>query len=90
LLSKRMRRGRLAKYKAGLLLPWTYYVPYGYQVDPDRPRDPAGVRLDEAKAAVVGEIFATYLEEGASLLGVSQGICRLKTSPRPGVGRSGA
>src|SRR3954451_16708095 len=66
-----MRRGRLAKYKAGLLLPWTY-VPYGYRVDPDRPRDPAGVRLDEAKAAVVAEIFATYLQEGASLLGVSR------------------
>ena len=27
LLSERMRRGRLAKYKAGLLLPWTH-VPY--------------------------------------------------------------
>lgn len=71
LLSERMRRGRLAKYKAGLLLPWTH-VPYGYQVDPDRPRDPAGVRLDEAKAAVVAEIFASYLEEGATLLGVSR------------------
>src|SRR5215207_5273779 len=43
LLSERMRRGRLAKYKAGLLLPWTH-TPYGYRVDPDRPRDPAGVR----------------------------------------------
>ena len=71
LLSERMRRGRLAKYKAGVLLPWTH-VPYGYQVDPDRPRDPAGVRLDEAKAAVVAEIFAIYLEEGASLFGVSR------------------
>ena len=47
LLSERMRRGRLAKYKAGLLLPWTH-TPYGYRVDPDRPRDPAGVRPDEA------------------------------------------
>jgi DNA invertase Pin-like site-specific DNA recombinase len=33
LLSERMRRGRLAKYKAGLLLPWTH-VPYGLRVDP--------------------------------------------------------
>ncbi len=71
LLSERMRRGRLAKYKAGLLLPWTH-VPYGYRVDPDRPRDPDGVRPDEAKAAVVAEIFAMYLEEGASLFGVSR------------------
>jgi len=71
LLSERMRRGRLAKYKAGLLLPWTH-VPYGLRVDPDRPRDPAGVRLDEAKAAVVAEIFAYYLEPGMSLFGVSR------------------
>jgi site-specific DNA recombinase len=69
LLSERMRRGRLAKYKAGLLLPWTH-TPYGLRVDPDRPRDPAGVRPEEAKAAVVSEIFSTYLEEGASLFGV--------------------
>ena len=84
LLSERMRRGRLAKYKAGLLLPWTH-TPYGYRVDPDRPRDPAGVRPDEAKAAVVAEIFAMYLEEGGSLFRVSrqlefQGIL----SPRGG------
>lgn len=71
LLSERMRRGRLAKYKAGLLLPWTH-VPYGLRVDPDRPRDPAGVRPDEARAAVVAEIFAMYLEEGGSLFGVSR------------------
>jgi site-specific DNA recombinase len=71
LLSERMRRGRLAKYKAGLLLPWTH-VPYGYRVDPDRPRDPAGVKPDEAKAAVVAEIFAMYLEQGESLFGVSR------------------
>jgi site-specific DNA recombinase len=71
LLAERMRRGRLAKYKAGLLLPWTH-TPYGYRVDPDRPRDPAGVRPDEAKAAVVAEIFAMYLEEGASLFGLSR------------------
>jgi site-specific DNA recombinase len=84
LLSERMRRGRLAKYKAGLLLPWTY-VPYGYRVDPDRPRDPAGVRLDETKAAVVAEIFASYLEEGASLLGVSRHLqARGIPAPRGG------
>jgi site-specific DNA recombinase len=71
LLSERMRRGRLAKYKAGLLLPWTH-TPYGLRVDPDRPRDPAGVKPDEAKAAVVAEIFAMYLEEGASLFGLSR------------------
>ncbi len=84
LLSERMRRGRLAKYKAGLLLPWTH-VPYGYRVDPDRPRDPAGVRPDEAKAAVVAEIFAMYLEEGGSLFGVSRRLeSRAVSAPRGG------
>jgi site-specific DNA recombinase len=85
LLSERMRRGRLAKYKAGLLLPWTH-VPYGLlRVDPDRPRDPAGVRPDEAKAAVVAEIFAAYLEPGASLFGVSRHLREMGVpAPRGG------
>ena len=38
LIAERMRRGRLAKLRAGLLLPWTY-APYGYRMSPDRPRD---------------------------------------------------
>src|SRR5215210_9318692 len=46
LITERMRRGRQARLKAGTLLPWTY-TPYGYQVDPDRPRDPSTVRRDE-------------------------------------------
>jgi site-specific DNA recombinase len=70
LIKERMRRGKLAKLKAGLLLPWTR-TPYGYRTDPDRPRDPARVRLEEEKAAVVAEIFAMYLEEGMSLCGLS-------------------
>src|SRR5215203_5586013 len=70
LVKERMRRGKLAKLKAGLLLPWTR-CPYGYRTDPDKPRDPDGVRLDEEKAAVVAEIFAMYLEEGETLCGVA-------------------
>jgi site-specific DNA recombinase len=66
LIGERMRRGRQAKYRAGLLLPWTR-APYGYRVDPDRPRDPRGVRLDEAQAAAVREVFHAYAEEGSSL-----------------------
>src|SRR5690242_1536027 len=42
LIAERMRRGRLRKLTAGTLLPWTQ-PPFGYAVDPDRPRDPAGV-----------------------------------------------
>ncbi len=34
-----MRRGRQAKLRAGTLLPWTR-APYGYILDPERPRDP--------------------------------------------------
>src|SRR5215216_4055951 len=84
LLAERMRRGRLAKYKAGLLLPWTH-TPYGLRVDPDRPRDPAGVSLDEAKAAVVAEIFAAYLEPGMSLFGVCRHLRQMGVpAPRGG------
>lgn len=66
LIGERMRRGRLARYRAGLLLPWVQPL-YGYLLDPERPRDPKGVRISETQAAVVRQIFAWYLEEGASL-----------------------
>src|SRR5437016_2330731 len=55
LITERMRRGRLAKLRAGVLLPWIR-APYGYQCHPDRPRDPSGVTLEPAEAAVVAEI----------------------------------
>lgn len=71
LIAERMRRGRWQKYQAGGLLPWTR-PPYGYRVDPARPRDPAGVRLEPAEAAVVAEMFNSYLQEGQSLMGVTK------------------
>src|SRR5512133_1052177 len=67
LIAERMRRGRLTKLRAGTLLPWTY-PPYGYRVSPDRPRDPRGVALDPAEAAIVAELFAMYREPGVSLM----------------------
>jgi site-specific DNA recombinase len=67
LIAERMRRGRLAKLRAGLLLPWTY-APYGYRMSPDRPRDPQGVTTDAAESAVVAELFAMYREPGTSLM----------------------
>ncbi len=71
LIAERMRRGRQMKLRAGKLLPWTHVL-YGYRVNPERPRDPAGVGLDEAEAAVVRELFASYLEEGTTLFSLAQ------------------
>jgi site-specific DNA recombinase len=65
-MTERMRRGRLAKLRAGVLLPWTR-PPYGYRLHPQRPRDPAGVRIEPGEAVVVATIFAAYLGPGASL-----------------------
>ncbi|MBV8613849.1 MAG: recombinase family protein [Acetobacteraceae bacterium] len=71
LIAERMRRGRLRKLRAGVLLPWTR-PPYGYRLDPERPRDPAGVRLDEAEAAVVRDLFAWFVDEGVSVCGLAR------------------
>jgi site-specific DNA recombinase len=61
-----MRRGRLSKLQAGLMLPWTR-PPYGYRLDPAHPRDPGGVMIEPAEAAVVAELFALYLEPSMTL-----------------------
>ena len=66
LIAERMRRGRLAKLQAGTLLPYTK-APYGYQLDPDRPRDPQTLRINQAEAAVVKELYAHYLEDQTTL-----------------------
>src|SRR4051812_19351492 len=86
LIAERMRRGRLRKLQAGVLLPWTR-PPYGYCLDPDRPRDPAGVRLDAARAAVVSEMFAWSAEAGCSLFGLAKKLYRERVSPPHGPGR---
>jgi site-specific DNA recombinase len=76
LISERMRRGRLRKLRAGTLLPWTR-PPYGYRLDPERPRDPAGVRLDEAEAAVVRDVFAWFAEEGQPIYALQRRLKQL-------------
>src|SRR4051794_21122862 len=76
LINERMRRGRLRKLRAGSLLLWTQ-PPYGYRLDPDRPRDPGGVRLNEAEAAVVRDLFAWYGDEDATLLGLRKRLQQL-------------
>ena len=74
-IAERMRRGRQRKLRAGLLLPWTR-APYGYRLDLERPRDPAGVRVEAAEAPVVQELFAAYIEEGTGLIGLAKGLSR--------------
>src|SRR6266480_2756226 len=56
-----MRRGRQARLRAGTLLPWTT-PPFGYRLDPERPRQAAGVRVDPGEAALVAQLFDWYLE----------------------------
>src|SRR5438093_12981588 len=71
LIAERMRRGRLMKLQAGQLLPWTR-PPFGYRMDPQRPRDPAVLQRDERAAVVVEQLFAWYLEPGATLYSVAK------------------
>ena len=73
LITDRMRRGRQAKLRSGQLLPWSV-PPYGYVMDPERPRDPQRLRLDPVKAAVITQIFAWYTDPQtpATLYGVAK------------------
>ncbi len=71
LIADRMRRGRLVRLRAGLLLPGTR-PPYGYRLSPDRPRDPSGVTTDPAAAAIVAELCALYLQPAMSLAGLAK------------------
>jgi hypothetical protein len=56
LIVDRMRRGRLAKLRAGQLLRWTRAL-YGYVLDAERPRDPACVRIHPMEAEIVRQVF---------------------------------
>jgi site-specific DNA recombinase len=76
LIADRMRRGRLMKYQTGQRLPWSR-VPYGYRTDPSCPCDPKGVALDEAEASMVRQMFAWYLEPGATVYGVTRRLMNL-------------
>src|SRR2546430_9404170 len=61
-----MRRGRLARLRAGTLLPWTT-APFGYRLDPDRPRRADAVRTEPGEAVLVAQLFDWYLEPRATI-----------------------
>jgi len=84
LIAERLRRGRLQRFQAGTLLPWTR-PPYGYAVDPEEPRALRGVRPDPGAAALVAELFALYLEPGQSVAGVAKHFMAVH-APTPGGG----
>jgi site-specific DNA recombinase len=66
LIAERMRRGRQAKLRAGTLLPWTR-PPFGYRLDPERPRQASAVRTEPSEAVLVAQLFDWYLESGATV-----------------------
>jgi site-specific DNA recombinase len=77
LIAERMRLGRQRKFRAGQLLPWTH-VPFGYRVDPEHPRDPHGVRVEETEAVWVREMYTWYAQAGRSLLSLAKHLQDLK------------
>lgn len=83
LIAERMRRGRQAKIQAGALLPWVR-PPYGYRTDPERPRAAAGVRLEPSEAALVAEVFASYLEERQSISGLAKHLTAIQAPTATG------
>ena len=71
-----MRRGRHARLRAGTLLPWTR-PPFGYRLDPDRPRDAAAVRTEPGEAALAAQLFDWYLEPQATLYRLTTRLAEL-------------
>ena len=55
LIAGRMRHGRQAKLRAGTLLPWTR-PPFGYRLDPERPRQASAVRTERSEAVLVAQL----------------------------------
>ncbi|HEX3308860.1 MAG TPA: recombinase family protein [Streptosporangiaceae bacterium] len=84
LIAERMRRGRQARLRAGTLLPWTT-APFGYRLDPDRPRLASAVRVDPGEAALVAQLFDWYLEPQATVYRLARRLTDLGVpTPRGG------
>ena len=78
-----MRRGRQAKLRAGTLLPWTT-PPFGYRLDPERPRDAAGVRVEPSEAVLVAQLFDWYLEPQATVYRLAKRLTDLQVATPTG------
>ena len=83
LIAERMRRGRVAKLRAGTLLPWTR-PPFGYRLDAGRPRDPAAVRVEPAEAALAAQLFDWYLEPQATIYQLAKRLTDLGAATQGG------
>ena len=84
LIAERMRRGRQAKLRAGTLLPWTT-APFGYRLDPERPRRADAVRVDPGEAVLVAQLFDWYLEPQATVYRLARRLTDLGVpTPRGG------
>ena len=79
-----MRRGRQAKLRAGTLLPWTT-APFGYRLDPERPRRADAVRVEPGEATLVAQLFDWYLEPQATVYRLARRLTDLGVpAPRGG------
>jgi len=85
-MAERRRRGRQLRLRSGTLLPWTT-PPYGYRLAPDRPRDPAGVRIEPIEGVLGQELFVRYLEPQGTLLGWAKYLLELAVPFPPGHAR---
>ena len=84
LIAERMRRGRQAKLRAGTLLPWTT-APFGYRLDPERPRRADAVRVDPGEGALVAQLFDWYLEPQGTVYRLARRLTDLGVpTPRGG------
>ena len=84
LIAERMRRGRQAKLRAGTLLPWTT-APFGYRLDPERPRRADAVRVEPGEAVLVAQLFDWYLEPQATVYRLARRLTDLGVpAPRGG------
>jgi hypothetical protein len=64
-------------------LPWTT-PPFGYRLDPERPRQAAGVRVEQAEAVLVAQLFDWYLEPQATVYRLARRLTDLHVATPTG------